>query len=758
MRREGAGHYRKYFADPAFRQATHRLESIRRRKDGSEYPVELSHNPIQTVQGILLCSTVRDITERKRAEHELRRVNRALQTISDCNQVIVRAAEEPHLLEDTCAILVGVGGYCMAWVGFGEHDEGKSVRPVAHAGFEEGFLQTANITWADTERGRGPTGTAIRTGKPVVAQDIQADPSFAPWREDALKRGYASTIALPILLNNQAIGSLTIHADEVDAFDAGAIELLTELSNDLAYGIQALRARVERQRAEEALRESEVRYRTLVENIPQKIFMKSRDYRWVSVNQNFARDLGIRPEDIVGKSDIDLFPKELADKYHADDKRIIETGVTDEFDEEYMEGNERRIVHTIKTPVRDESGAVIGVLGVFWDVTERKRAEEALRESGERARIVAESVTDVIYEWDLKDKIEWHGDVDSLMGYPAGDFPRTMEGWAATLHPEDLERVRLAIQSQLKGEAVYNIEYRIAEKDHGWRWWSARGTVLRDEQGQPRRWVGAINDITERKRAEAEIQKLNEQLEQRVRERTVELEAANKELEAFTYSVSHDLRAPLRHIDGFSKLLVETHGAELSPDAQEYVATIRESVVQMGVLIDDLLNLARVGRKQLSMEVAGLNSIVEEVRTDLNRANPNRVIEWKVETLPFVECDPALMKQVFANLLANAVKFTRPRQAALIEVGVTAHDGGRAVFVRDNGVGFSMKYAHKLFGVFQRLHRAEDFEGTGVGLATVQRIIHKHGGRVWAHAELDKGATFYFTLGSSDDPATEKRG
>jgi light-regulated signal transduction histidine kinase (bacteriophytochrome) len=255
-----------------------------------------------------------------------------------------------------------------------------------------------------------------------------------------------------------------------------------------------------------------------------------------------------------------------------------------------------------------------------------------------------------------------------------------------------------------------------------------------------------------------EIHKLNEQLESRVRKRTGELQAANEELEAFSYSVSHDLRAPLRHIDGFSKLLVEEHQTELSPDAQEYVATIRDSVLQMEMLIDDLLNLGRVGRKQLSIEVTGLNSLVEEVKTELNRANPDRVIEWKVETLPFVECDPGLMKQVFVNLLSNAVKFTRPRKVAVIEVGAVGQDEHAIVHVRDNGVGFSMKYASKLFGVFQRLHRSEDFEGTGVGLATVQRIIRKHGGRVWAEAELDKGATFYFILGSPDDPPTGKAG
>jgi len=228
--------------------------------------------------------------------------------------------------------------------------------------------------------------------------------------------------------------------------------------------------------------------------------------------------------------------------------------------------------------------------------------------------------------------------------------------------------------------------------------------------------------------------------------------AANQELEAFTYSVSHDLRAPLRHISGFSKLLTEEYGSTLAPEAQHHVQRIQEGTRRMGMLVDDLLNLARVGRRELTLQISGLKSVVEELIRELEREYEGRQIEWRIGELPFVECDAGLMKQVFQNLLSNAIKFTRPRAQPVIEVGQKNENGSQVVFVRDNGVGFSMKYANKLFGVFQRLHRAEDFEGTGVGLATVQRIVQKHGGRVWAEAELDKGATFYFTLGTSEIP------
>jgi two-component system, sensor histidine kinase and response regulator len=259
-------------------------------------------------------------------------------------------------------------------------------------------------------------------------------------------------------------------------------------------------------------------------------------------------------------------------------------------------------------------------------------------------------------------------------------------------------------------------------------------------------------EVVARQQAETELRILNLELEQRIFERTSQLASSNQDLEAFTYSVAHDLEAPLRQIQGYAEIMEEQFSPVLPPEALRYLERIRRRGESLRLMLEDLLNLSLIGKQQLNRQNVKLNSLVDEVVASFKSENGERQIEWRIGDLPTVACDPGLLKLVFNNLLSNAVKYTRPRENAVIEVGSGDHPNGVSVFVRDNGVGFDMKNAERLFGVFQRLHRPEEFEGTGVGLAIVARIVRKHGGQIWAEGEVGKGATFQFTLGNSTQP------
>ncbi len=275
---------------------------------------------------------------------------------------------------------------------------------------------------------------------------------------------------------------------------------------------------------------------------------------------------------------------------------------------------------------------------------------------------------------------------------------------------------------------------------------ASRQVLQRDERGQPIGILEINRDITERKRVEKEIQRLNQELEQRVRQRTAQLEAANTELEAFAYSVSHDLRAPLRGIDGWSLALLEDYRDQLDPQARQYLDTVRAEAQRMGRLIDDLLQLSRVTRSDMQSERVDLSALAQTVTTRLRAEQPGRQVELIIQPGLAAHGDPRLLEIVLTNLFSNAWKFTGQRPTAHIEFGRTEVKGRQAFFMCDNGVGFDMAFAQKLFGAFQRMHKLSEYPGTGIGLATVQRIVHRHGGRVWAEAQVGQGATFYFTL------------
>jgi PAS domain S-box-containing protein len=373
--------------------------------------------------------------------------------------------------------------------------------------------------------------------------------------------------------------------------------------------------------------------------------------------------------------------------------------------------------------------------------------DAALRSGAERLRLALTASQTGTWDWELgTNRVNWDDTMHLHFGLKPREFQSTIAAFLEHIHPEDREIVQRAIQRSLHERREFQADFRVPWPDGSVHYLSSRGMAFYDEHGMPRCMAGVTIDVTQSKRAEEEIRLLNAELERRVQERTAELSEMNKELEAFTYSVSHDLRAPLRHVDAYAQILEEDFAPNLPGEMRNYIARIRHGALNMGRLVDDLLNLARVGRQELNTESCSLREIVDDVIADLTPELKGRDIEWQIEPLPRVECDSGLIKQVFANLISNAVKYTRPRPKALIAIGQTVLEGEPALFVRDNGVGFSMKYVEKIFGVFQRLHRSDEFEGTGVGLATVDRIVRKHHGRVWAKSEPDQGATFFFTL------------
>jgi PAS domain S-box-containing protein len=485
--------YQEAFSKGSVRDYPLRLRNASGKIMDVLYNASIYRNEKGAVAGVF--AAARDITELKLAEEALLRSNRERRAISDCNMVILRAAYEQKLLYDVCRIICDEASYRMAWVGYVENDDVKTVRPIAWAGVETGYIEQAGITWANTARGRGPAGAAIRSGESACIQDFATSPQAAPWRDAALLRGYRSSIALPLKDEGaDTFGVLSIFSTKPNAFTPDEIRLLEELAGALAFGVMVLRNRVRRQRAEK-------------------------------------------------------------------------------------------------------------------------------------------------------------------------------------------------------------------------------------------------NNI-----------KLSQELEERVAVRTAQLEDSNKELESFAYSVSHDLRAPLRTIDGFTRILLEDYKEQLDEDGQRYLNTVHQGAIRLGQLIDDILSFSRTSRREIEMAVVDIGALAREVFDELRADAPDRNICLRLNGLPPARCDHAMIRQVMANLLGNAIKFTAQRVEAVIEMSGAVEEAENVYWIKDNGAGFDMNGVDRLFGVFQRLHTNREFEGTGIGLAIVKRIIERHGGRVWADGKVGEGAIVHFTL------------
>src|SRR3989449_8880254 len=526
---------------------------------------------------------------------------------------------------------------------------------------------------------------------------------------------------------------LRTRAAEMEAEIFRRAQQIQEVNNQLQKELDA------RKQAEQALRESEERFRAVAESATDAIVAADKSGHITYFNQGAERIFGYAARDVISRPLTLLMPQRFHDAHRQGLARFLTTGEarvvgrTVELVGQRKDGTEFPLERSLASwKARGDTFFT----GILRDITERKRAEELLRASEERFHLMVKHVEDyAIFMLDAEGRVAtWNAGAERIKGYRADEIiGRHFSCFYVPYDVQAGEPEQLLKVAETQGRC----------EDEGWRvrkdesqfWANVVITALHDQHGTLLGFTKVTRDITERTRLEQEIQ-----------QHSIALEAANKELEAFSYSVSHDLRAPLRAIDGFSRVLLEEHAPTLPPEAQHYLNAVRRNSQRMGLLIDDLLAFSRLSRQQVNKQLVRPTDLVRQCVDELRAEQQGRRVEIAIGDLPACPADPALLKQVWLNLISNALKYTRKQEMTVIAVGCQEQDGATAYFVRDNGVGFDMRYADKLFGVFQRLHRSEDYAGTGVGLAIVQRIIHRHGGAVSDDGAVEHVGNVCFTL------------
>lgn len=698
-------------------------------RDGRRVIVESRMVLIRETGRAFVLEANRDVTLRKKAEAALREANNQLELrVRERAAELAKANASLHETQERFRLVVaGVQDYAIltldregrvaSWNRGAEHIKGFRAEDILGRHFSRFYPQE------DIDRGKPE-----RELKMAVAEGQCLDEGWRVRKDGS--RFWANVLITPIY-------------DE-----KGQLRGFSKVTRDMTQ------TRLD----EAALRESQARMEGIVNSAMDAIVSIDQEQRIVLFNAAAEKMFGCPAANAIGQSIAMFVPLRFRERHREHVRSFGTTGVTSRSMRSLgaltgirINGEEFPIEASISQ--LEVAGQRIYTV-ILRDITERERANAALRESEAQLRTIVESLDQGVVTSDLTGKLQhfnraaldMHGFKsmeECLRREPefADSFElRGMSGAVLPVHEWPVSRI-------LRGELLRNMEVRIRRIHFNWeRIFRYGGAIVHDLEGRPLLAVITISDITERERAAESIRQLNAGLERRVEERTAQLEAANRELEAFSYSVSHDLRAPLRAIDGFSQALVEDYAPDLPEQARHYVETIRGGAQKMGQLIDDLLTFARLSRQPLNKASVDTAKLVRDTLEELNVERRGRRIDVQLGELPPCRGDRALLKQVWANLLSNALKYSRRRDAAVVEIGCVSKKGEAVYFVRDNGTGFDMKYAAKLFGVFQRLHRAEDFEGTGVGLAIVQRVVHRHGGRIWAEAEVDRGAVFYFTL------------
>ncbi|MDJ1175929.1 PAS domain S-box protein [Roseofilum capinflatum] len=712
-----------------------------------------------------------DISDRILHEAELHRLNRALHTLSHCNQAIVRSTSEIDLLHNICDILVNLGGYRLAWIGYVEQDPQKSITPIAKAGYENGYLERLHLTWADTELGRGPTGIAARRGQPCAFQDILTHPNYAPWRRQAEQRGYRSSIALPLKTDQGVFAVLNLYSSQPDAFDDSEIRLLSELSADITYGVMALRTH-------HAHAESEEKFRQLAENIEDVFWM-------TTANQDQMLYVSPAYEKIWGRTQESLYqqPKSFIESIHPSDRPRVTTVLqsSNTFDLEYrirQPDGDLRWIWDRGFPIVDANGDVYRRAGIAKDITTRKQTEELLRRTNEhleirvaqrtaelasanlrlreeleqrqrteshleeaerRWRTLLENVRLLVVGLDRQGTIEYVNPFFvELTGYPASEI--LGKNWFDTLIPAHAcPKVRRTLQGLLTPEGNPHYHHTVLTQSGEEKMIAWNSTQLHDAQGEAIGTMSIGEDITERY-------------------------AIERMKDEFISVVSHELRTPLTSIHGGLNLLSSGLVDPSSSRGKHVINIAADSAERLVRLVNDILELERLesGKIRLQKQAIAVNDLlllaVEQMQVMATRAGVTLVVSEQTSGVEFY-ADVDRMLQVLTNLLSNAIKFSDPGSQVSLTVTqdfLSIHgpycpcpDSPHLTFtIEDWGRGIPKD---KLESIFERFHQVDASDsrrkgGTGLGLAICRSIVEQHGGRIWVESQLNQGSQFSFSL------------
>jgi PAS domain S-box-containing protein len=750
--------------------------------DGQQMFLSVNGSPLfdETGQIESVVFTLQDITERKIAEEEKLAHLRFFEYMDKINRVIQSTNDLERMMSDLLDVVLSIFNCDRAFLMYPcDPDSPTWTVPMERTKPQYPGVLTMNL---DMKMDQGVAETLsilLNADGPVL---------FGPGTSHPLPEvvsnqfGFKCFMSMAVYPKTGSPWQFGIHQCSHDRqWTEVEIRIFREIGRRLSDALTSLLSY-------QSLQQSEERYRLVFENSPVSIW--EEDFSDVKKFFNTLRKEGIidlegyltqYPEvllDCAGMIKIIDVNRSALMLHRATSKQELMAGIVNAFTPESFDTFKQELVclwsgntkmtadAVVKTLTGDLRKVTISfsvcpgseesyskILVSITDITERVQAEEALRNSEAALREAQRLGRLGSWDWDIaSDAITCSQEFYHIYGFDPTKPPPGYIQHLRAYTPESAALLDAAVKKNIETGESYVLDLELANKNSPSHWITARSETKYGPQGKIIGLRGTAQDITERKLAEEEIRRFNRELENRVLERTAELQATNRELESFSYSVSHDLRAPLRHIDGFLGLLQKRLASYLDEQSGHYMTAISESARRMGILIDDILSFSRMGRIEMSKMQINLAALIDEVIHELEPDFTKRIIQWHIAKLPVVTGDRALLRTVLINLISNAIKFTRPREQAEIEIGYTISPTENIIFVRDNGVGYDHNYEEKLFNVFQRLHTTDEFEGTGVGLANVRRIINRHGGRTWAEGKVNYGAVFYFSLPVSKQP------